>query len=204
MEKHEKQRKNSEKDIPILSSFYKLVNPLTYMASEKTKSRKFENVTFAMGCFWQPDYIFSKVKGVIKAEVGYTGGKPECVNPMYKEVCGDETGHAEAIKITFDPKQISYEELLDIFWTSHDPTQLNRQGRDVGLQYRSAVFYHSEEQKKTAFASKAKREKRLIDNRKKIVTEIAPAAKFYKAEEYHHKYLEKTGRQCHIQARVFR
>ncbi len=165
---------------------------------------KTEKATFAMGCFWQPDYIFSKVHGVIKTIVGYTGCKKGCNNPSYEEVCSSGTGCAEAIEIIFDPKVISYDELLDIFWTNHDPTTLNRQGPDTGTQYRSAIYYHDENQKKAILKSKAKWEKKLINKDMKIVTEIEKASEFYPAEKYHQKYLEKTGRSCHISRSVFR
>ena len=166
--------------------------------------KELQKAAFAMGCFWQPDYIFSKVSGIIKIAVGYTGCNTNCKNPSYEDICSDATGCAEAIQISFNPKKIAYEELLDIFWTNHNPTTLNSQGPDFGAQYRSAIFYYSEKQKKSAFASKTKWEKRLIDKSKKIVTEIVSASEFYKAEEYHQKYLAKTGGVCHIPERVFR
>ncbi len=159
---------------------------------------------FAMGCFWQPDYVFSKTPGVVKTRVGYTGCNPECENPTYEEVCSSTSGCAEAIEITFDPAKITYDQLLDMFWTNHDPTQMNRQGPDVGTQYRSAIFYTSQEQNKLALASKKKWDLRLLDKTKKIMTEITPLSIFYAAEEYHQKYLDKTGRSCHISKRVFK
>jgi len=165
---------------------------------------KTETATFAMGCFWQPDYIFSKVKGVIAVKVGYTGCNAGCVNPTYEEVCSDKTICAEAVEISFNPSIISYSELLDLFWINHDPTTINRQGFDIGVQYRSAIFYHNGKQKKEALASKAKWEKKLIDKSKEIATEITPSNKFYSAEDYHQKYLAKTGRACHIAKQVFR
>ena len=168
------------------------------------KDKEFEKATFAMGCFWQPDYVFSKISGVVETVVGYTGCNPNCKNPAYEDVCSDETNCAEAIEITFDSKKISYEKPLDIFWTHHNPTTLNRQGPDFGSQYRSTIFYHNEKQKSFALKSKIKWEKRLIDKSKKIVTEIAKASEFYKAEDYHQKYLVKTGRVCHIPERVFK
>lgn len=161
-----------------------------------------EKATFAMGCFWQPDYVFSKVKGVVATRVGYTGCNTEGT-PNYEQVCSGKTGCAEAIEITFDPKVITYNQLLDIFWMKHDPTQMNRQGPDVGTQYRSAIFYHTPEQKKQAVASEATWKKRLIDPAT-IVTEISKATVFYPAEAYHQKYLEKTGRACHLSRSVFR
>jgi peptide-methionine (S)-S-oxide reductase len=145
-----------------------------------------QKATFAAGCFWQVESAFRKLKGVISTAVGFTGGSLN--NPSYKQVCSDETGHAEAIEIVFDPKKVPYKRLLDVFWKIHDPTQLNRQGPDTGKQYRSAIFYHNEKQKKEATSSKTELQKKLKD---KIATEIVPAAIFYKAEEYHQRYLEK-------------
>lgn len=156
-----------------------------------------------MGCFWQPDYIFSKVKGIIKKRVGYTGCNKEYVNPTYEQVCSAETGCAEAIEVTFNPAIITYDELLDIFWKNHDPTQLNQQGPDYGTQYRSVIFYHTEEQKKRALASKRNWEKRLKSKTLKIVTDITKATSFYPAETYHQEYLQKTGRSCHISRSPF-
>ena len=148
-----------------------------------------EKATFAAGCFWHVEEDFRKVKGVISTEAGYIGGKME--KPSYEDVCTDETGHAEAVQIGFDPKIISYEKLLDIFWMIHDPTSLNRQWLDIGKHYRSAIFYHNEKQKELAFESKEKRQKEI---NKKIVTEIVKAPEFYRAEEYHQKYLMKRGK----------
>lgn len=165
---------------------------------------KQEVAIFAMGCFWQPDYILSKVSGVIKTRVGYTGCNPECKNPTYEDVCSSTSGCAEAIELTFDKTKITYDQLLDMFWTNHDPTQMNRQGPDVGTQYRSSIFYTSQEQKKLALASKKKWTSRLIDKTREIVTEIKPLSIFYAAEDYHQKYLDKTGRSCHISKRVFK
>lgn len=153
-----------------------------------------EQATFAMGCFWGVEVTFRNTPGVKDAIVGYTGG--HAANPTYQEVCTDATGHAEAILVTFDPQVISYEELLKVFWDNHNPTTLNRQGPDVGSQYRSAVFYHSAAQKAAAEASKAANASRFP---RPIVTEIVPAAPFYPAEEYHQRYLEKRGlATCHI------
>ena len=150
--------------------------------------KKTETATFAAGCFWHVEEAFSKVKGVAGTMVGYTGGKMK--NPNYKAVCSNETGHAEAVHIEFNPKVVSYEELLDVFWQIHDPTQLNRQGLDIGTQYRSAIFYHTEEQKKIAEKSLQNEQKH---HKEKIATEITKANAFYKAEEYHQKYLMKKG-----------
>ena len=151
--------------------------------------KKTENATFAAGCFWHVELVFAKVPGVLSTRVGYIGGKAK--SPTYKQVCTDTTGHAEAVEVTYDPKQVSYEKLLDVFWQSHDPTQLNRQGLDVGTQYRSAIFYYGEGQRKAAEASKNSWQKKRS---RPIVTEIVPAGRFYPAEEYHQKYLIKRGR----------
>jgi len=146
--------------------------------------------TFGAGCFWCVEDIFRKTRGVTDAAVGYSGGWMK--NPTYKDVCTDTTGHAEVIQVEYDPKTISYEQLLDVFWNSHDPTQLNRQGPDVGVQYRSAIFFHDEEQEKTAKESKEKLDKAGRFTRP-IVTEIKPAQEFFKAEEYHQQYYAKCG-----------
>jgi peptide-methionine (S)-S-oxide reductase len=152
--------------------------------------------TFAAGCFWGVEDAFRQVAGVASTTVGYTGGTAK--NPNYKEVCTGRTGHAEAVEVEFDPEQVSYLELLAVFWKSHDPTTMNRQGPDVGTQYRSAIFYHDAEQEEEARASKSVLEKDYVFKRP-IVTEIVPAGEFYRAEEYHQQYFEKTGnRACHI------
>jgi len=151
--------------------------------------------TFAAGCFWGVEAAFRKVAGVTSTAVGYTGGTAK--SPNYKEVCTGRTGHAEAVEVEFDPEQVSYLELLAVFWKSHDPTTVNRQGPDVGTQYRSAIFYHDAEQEEEARASKSVLEKDYVF-KKPIVTEIVPAGEFYRAEEYHQQYFEKTGdRACH-------
>ncbi|MGH9717206.1 MAG: peptide-methionine (S)-S-oxide reductase MsrA [Candidatus Acidiferrales bacterium] len=151
--------------------------------------------TFAAGCFWGVEDAFRQIKGVTSTAVGYTGGTK--ANPSYKEVCGGDTGHAEAVELEFDPEQVSYRELLAAFYQAHDPTQLNRQGPDFGAQYRSVVFYHDAEQESEAHAAKAALEKAGIFKRP-IVTQIVPAGEFYRAEEYHQKYFEKQGvRACH-------
>ena len=149
-----------------------------------------EKATFGAGCFWGVEAAFRQVKGVTSTAVGYTGGTLK--NPTYQDVCTDKTGHAEVVQVEFDPSQLSYEELLKVFWENHDPTTLNRQGPDVGKQYRSAVFYHTPEQKNAAEASK----QALANSgkfRRPIVTEIVPATDFWRAEEYHQQYLEKRG-----------
>ena len=147
--------------------------------------------TFAAGCFWHVEEIFRKTSGVKSTQVGYSDGVTK--NPSYEDVCTDTTGHAEAVEVDYDPQEVSYEELLKIFWNNHNPTTLNRQGPDVGKQYRSAVFFHTPEQKKVAMEMKEKlnpiaREKFQSD----IVTEIKPASDFYRAEEYHQQYFAKS------------
>jgi len=155
-----------------------------------------EKATFAAGCFWGVETTFRSLPGVSATRVGYTGGTLS--RPSYKDVCTDHTGHAEAVEVTYDPAKISYEELLQTFWENHDPTTLNRQGPDVGTQYRSAIFYHSPEQESAARASKERLEKSGAF-RRPIVTEIVPAVEFWQAEDYHQQYLEKRGlAHCHI------
>ncbi|HSB84174.1 MAG TPA: peptide-methionine (S)-S-oxide reductase MsrA [Nitrosarchaeum sp.] len=146
--------------------------------------------TFGAGCFWHVEDLLLKTKGVKSTQVGYIGGK--LANPTYEEVCTDATGHAEAVQVEYDPNEISYDDLLKVFWSNHDPTSLNRQGPDIGNQYRSAIFFHDEEQKKIAQKSKEELEK-SGKFQKPIVTEIVPAPEFYKAEEYHQKYFQKHG-----------
>ncbi|MFN2387135.1 MAG: peptide-methionine (S)-S-oxide reductase MsrA [Thermoanaerobaculia bacterium] len=146
--------------------------------------------TFGAGCFWGVEVAFRNVPGVQVAVVGYSGGHTE--NPTYKDVCSGRTGHAEAVEVEYDPSAVSYDDLLKVFWENHDPTQVNRQGPDVGEQYRSVVFFHTPEQQAVALASKA-----ALDQsgryRKPIATQIVPAAPFYRAEDYHQRYLEKRG-----------
>jgi len=155
-----------------------------------------EMVTFGAGCFWGIEAAFRRVPGVIDTAVGYSGGHMR--NPTYEDVCTDETGHAEAVQVTFDPAKVSYEQLLDVFWGIHDPTQVNRQGPDFGAQYRTAIFFHSPEQEAAAKKSKATLEA-SGKFRRPIATEITPAAPFYRAEEYHQRYLEKRGAaSCHF------
>jgi peptide-methionine (S)-S-oxide reductase len=146
--------------------------------------------TFGAGCFWGVEAAFRQVPGVLSTAVGYSGGKLEA--PTYADVCSGSTGHAEVVEVDFDPARVSYDALLDVFWENHDPTTLNRQGPDVGEQYRSAVFFHDPEQEKTARASKEKLEK-SGRFRRPIVTEITPASRFWRAEDYHQQYLEKRG-----------
>ncbi|NNG17679.1 MAG: peptide-methionine (S)-S-oxide reductase MsrA [Gemmatimonadales bacterium] len=146
--------------------------------------------TFGAGCFWGVEAAFRQVEGVTDATAGYLGGHLE--NPTYQDVCSGRTGHAEVVQVDFDPATVSYQELLDVFWRSHDPTTLNRQGPDVGTQYRSAIFYHTPEQAELAAASKqALAESGRVSS--PVVTEITPASTFYRAEDYHQRYLEKRG-----------
>ena len=149
-----------------------------------------ETATFAAGCFWGVESVFEQVPGVTATRVGYTGGQTEA--PTYKQVCGGGTGHAEAVEVTFDPERVSYDELLRVFFTNHDPTTPNRQGWDVGAQYRSAIFTHSPEQERAAAAAKQR-----FDSdgsfRGPIVTQIEPAGPFWEAEEYHQKYYSRRG-----------
>lgn len=152
--------------------------------------------TFGAGCFWGVEETFRNLPGVVSTAVGYEGGTMP--NPTYQDVCYRETGHAEVIDVDFDPEQVTYEKLLDVFWETHDPTTLNRQGPDHGTQYRSAVFFHDEEQRVVAEASR-KRAQESGRFRRPIVTEISPATTFWKAEDYHQQYLAKRGRSnCHI------
>jgi peptide-methionine (S)-S-oxide reductase len=155
-----------------------------------------EKATFGAGCFWGVEVAFRQVPGVVEATAGYLGGNSP--NPSYEDVCSGRTGHAEVVEVTYDPSRVSYDELLNVFWSSHDPTTLNRQGPDRGTQYRSAIFYHNEAQEAAAAASKERwgSAGRFAGP---IVTEITPASTFYKAEEYHQRYLEKHGlASCHI------
>jgi peptide-methionine (S)-S-oxide reductase len=150
-----------------------------------------EKATFGAGCFWGVEAAFRQVSGVVETAVGYTGGTK--ANPTYEQVCTGSTGHAEAVEVTYDPERVSYVDLLNVFWSNHNPTTKNRQGWDVGSQYRSAVFFHSPEQQAAAEASKEETQAGLHWP-KKVVTEIEPASTFWRAEEYHQRYFEKTGR----------
>ena len=155
-----------------------------------------ETATFAAGCFWGVEVTFRNIDGVLDAIVGYTGGSTE--KPTYEQVCSSGTGHAEAVEVTFDPERLSYDELLDVFWQNHDPTQVNRQGPDRGSQYRSAVFFHSPEQEEAA-----RRSKEALDTSgrlsRPVATEITAASTFWPAEEYHQRYLERRGQTtCRI------
>ena len=155
-----------------------------------------EIATFGAGCFWGIEAAFRQVPGVLDAAVGYSGGRTQ--NPSYQDVCTDTTGHAEVVQVTFDPEKLSYDQLLNVFWTIHDPTQVNRQGPDYGAQYRTAIFFHSPEQE-----AAAKKSKQALEAsgklRRPVATEITPAGPFWRAEEYHQRYLEKRGAaSCHI------
>ena len=155
-----------------------------------------QRATFGAGCFWGVEAAFREVKGVVNVTVGYLGGTMK--NPTYRDVCTGRTGHAEVVEVEYDPAQVSYEDLLNVFWTNHDPTTLNRQGPDVGTQYRSAIFYHTEEQHETAERSRQQMQQSERFKRP-IVTEITPASTFYRAEEYHQQYLAKRGlASCHV------
>jgi len=155
-----------------------------------------EKATFGAGCFWGVESAFREVDGVVDAAVGYEGGHTE--NPTYKDVCTDRTGHAEVVEVEYDPSKVSYEQLLNVFWNEHDPTQVNRQGPDFGTQYRTVIFYHTPEQERIARASKEALQKSGKFSRP-IATEIVPAQTFYRAEDYHQQYLAKRGmRHCHI------
>lgn len=155
-----------------------------------------QKATFGAGCFWGVEAVFRQVKGVVSTAVGYLGGWMK--DPTYKDVCTDKTGHAEVVQVDFDPAQVPYDDLLQVFWECHDPTQLNRQGPDFATQYRSAIVYHTPEQQAAAIASK-ERLQRAGRYTRPIVTEVTPASEFYRAEEYHQRYLEKRGlSSCHI------
>ena len=155
---------------------------------------KLEKATFGAGCFWGVEATFRRLAGVKSTRVGYTGGTLD--HPTYEDVCTDRTGHAEAVEVTFDPKVISYHDLLEVFWNNHDPTTRDRQGPDVGAQYRSAIFYQSPQQLTEARASRDAAQSRFP---RPIVTQIVPASTFWPAEDYHQQYLEKRGlANCHI------
>ncbi len=155
---------------------------------------KLKKATFGAGCFWGVEDAFRKLEGVVETAVGYAGGNFD--NPSYQDVCSGVTGHAEVVEIVYNPEIISYNDLLNLFWEIHNPTTLNRQGPDIGSQYRSVIFFHDPEQEKLARESKEKMDGHCHD---KIVTEIKPAPTFWKAEEYHQQYFEKTGRKgCHF------
>lgn len=174
----------------MLATFLSIVYTMDTMES------KLQTAMFGAGCFWGVEETFRQVKGVKNTAVGYSGGKME--HPSYEDVCTDGTGHAEVVRIEYDPAEVAYEKLLSVFWENHNPTTMNRQGPDVGTQYRSVIFYYTPEQKAAAEKSKMDLEK-SGKWKKSIVTEIVQAQDFYRAEEYHQKYLEKRGLStCHI------
>jgi peptide-methionine (S)-S-oxide reductase len=179
----------------FISASSKAQNKLSEKSSMDKTSTNLETATFGSGCFWCTEAIFLNVDGVTKVQSGYTGGKVK--NPTYKEVCSGLTGHAEVIQLQFDPKKVSYDELLEIFWQTHDPTTLNKQGADEGTQYRSVVYYHNDTQKKQAEFYKKKLDNSDIFSNP-IVTEISPIGVFYKAEDYHQNYyaLNATAPYC--------
>ena len=148
-----------------------------------------KKATFGAGCFWGVEAAFRQLDGVTRTRVGYSGGTLE--NPTYEDVCSHTTGHAEVVEVTYDPERVSYDQLLQVFWRKHDPTQLNRQGWDIGDQYRSVVFFHDKEQQEAALAAKAREQASYTAP---IVTQVEPAETFYEAEDYHQQYLEKRGR----------
>ncbi|MCQ8893087.1 MAG: peptide-methionine (S)-S-oxide reductase MsrA [Methanolinea sp.] len=156
------------------------------------KDNGLEEATFAAGCFWGVEAAFRRVKGVVGTEVGYTGGT--VAHPTYAQVCSGKTGHAEAVRVTFDPRIVTYDQLLDVFWDIHDPTQLNRQGPDTGTNYRSAIFYHTPEQKSRAEGSRERVSGSGRWGQRPVVTEIVPAGTFWPAEDYHQQFYEKCGR----------
>ena len=163
------------------------------MRKEKRKGQQLlnndlERATFAAGCFWGVEASFREIEGVVRTRVGYTGGRT--ADPTYEQVCSDGTGHAEAVEVSYDPALVSYDDLLAVFWSIHDPTTRNRQGWDFGSQYRSAIFFHGPDQERAANAS---RDERQASTARPIVTEITPATAFYEAEEYHQRYFEKHG-----------
>jgi peptide-methionine (S)-S-oxide reductase len=151
-----------------------------------------EKATFAAGCFWGVEAAFRRLEGVTATRVGYTGGAAE--SPTYRQVCSGRTGHAEAVEVTFEPDAVSYEQLLAVFWSSHNPTSRNRQGLNIGSQYRSAIFTHSPAQEAAAIETRAMHEANLRWPRRRIATQVEPAGPFYAAEEYHQRYFEKSGR----------
>ncbi len=181
---------------PVVAEDAVKKNTLPGDTSAYDEDETMEKATFAAGCFWGVEAAFRRVKGVEATSVGYTGGHKE--EPTYKQVCSGNTGHAEAVEVVYDPEKVSYEDLLGVFWQNHDPTQVNRQGPDIGDQYRSAIFYHDEAQQEAAEKSKAAIEE-SGKYRKSIATEIVPAQTFWRAEDYHQQYLEKRGlASCHL------
>lgn len=176
---------------------------VTLVLKEEGRAMQKELATFGAGCFWGVEAAFQKIKGVKATTVGFMGGRLK--NPTYEDVCTDATGHAEVVQIEYDPAEVSYQDLLDVFWSIHDPTTPNRQGPDIGSQYRSVIFFHTPEQGESATLSKSKLEG-LGVFKEPVVTEIVPAEEFYKAEEYHQKYYQKKGLEsaCRIPYRKLR
>jgi methionine-S-sulfoxide reductase len=188
--------------LSILICFVTLTYFSIALADDESKgsnmdNKKIEKATFAGGCFWCMQNPYDELKGVVSTAVGYTGGHVK--NPTYEEVCAGNTGHAEAIEVLYDPSQITYAELLNVFWKNIDPTTLNRQFADAGTQYRTAIFYHNEEQRQSAESSKEEMERSGIYD-DPVVTEITPASTFYKAEDYHQKYYEK----CPVKYKMYK
>ena len=168
-------------------------------ARKKMEKTTVEKATFGAGCFWGVEAAFRQIKGVLSTQAGYTGGRTQ--NPTYEDVCTDRTGHAEAVEVTYDPSKVRYEDLLNVFWQNHDPTTPNRQGPDVGEQYRSAIFYHSPDQKAVAEdVIAALTKEKIFDD--PIVTEVVPAAPFYVAEDYHQEYFARNPTQGYCVAVV--
>jgi peptide-methionine (S)-S-oxide reductase len=176
----------------LLTFILIIATGINYLAVARVAPPATEKATFGMGCFWCSEAIFQRLKGVVKVESGYAGGNYK--NPTYEEVCTGNTGHAEVVQITYEPAVISYKELLEIFWKMHDPTTLNRQGADVGTQYRSVIFYHTADQKTLAEAYKTELNKEKVYP-DPIVTQIAPFTTFYVAENYHQNYFKLNGQQ---------
>ncbi len=182
----------TQRDTDPSSKIHKQMNETQAQTQEAAIAQQTDTATFGTGCFWCTEAQFSQLKGVLKAASGYSGGTT--VNPTYKEVCTGTTGHAEVVHILYDPTVISFDELLEAFWVAHDPTQLNRQGNDIGTQYRSVIFYHNKAQKQKAEAYKNRlNEEKVYDN--PVVTEIAPFSVFYKAEDYHQDYYSRNGHE---------
>ncbi len=178
---------------PVNEKNAKGVSKASTIGQMKDGDDSMEKATFGAGCFWGVEAAFRQVEGVLDTAVGYSGGNKD--NPTYKEVCYEDTGHTEVVQVTFDPEKVSYPELLDVFWKTHDPTQVNRQGPDVGWQYRSVIFFHNDAQKEAARTSLEKLEESK-EYARPVATKIEPAKTFWKAEEYHQQYYEKHGGSC--------
>lgn len=185
---------NHSHNLHIQKVIYKGILTARYTDGMESKNEELETATFGAGCFWNVEETYRHLEGVKETAVGFMGGHVE--SPTYENVCTDKTGHAEVTQIKYNPDEVSYENLLKVFWENHDPTTLDRQGPDVGSQYRSVIFFHKPEQEKLARESKKKMDKSNKFN-EHIVTEISPATDFYKAEEYHQKYVQKMGLGTH-------